>query len=215
MQASDLILHILKHGPLPTTKLMKLVYLVDLAWVQLTGKPLTSLPYIWHLRGPYCDALATALLDLVDKHAVTVKYGTTRDGHHYALYTMAEPPQEGDADVENVVTYIVRRFSRMDLASLLDYVYATPPMTKAQQGRRGRRLDLVTTIEQHSDDARAVLEQQLADTGKRVPGDDVLRKLRCNVTTAWCRAGSLVRVPGGAAAHMSLGPSNPGPPEAT
>ena len=180
MQASNLILQILKHGPLPTTKLMKLVYLVDLAWVQLIGRPLTSLPYIWHLRGPYCDALATALLDLVDKHAVTVKYGTTRDGHHYALYTMAEPPQGGDADVEKVVTYIVRRFSGMELTSLLEYVYATPPMTKAQQGRRGRRLDLVTTIEQHSDQARAVLEQQLADTGKRVPGDDVLRKLGIN-----------------------------------
>lgn len=70
--------------------------------------------------------------------------------------------------------------SGMELTSLLEYVYATPPMTKAQQGRRGRRLDLVTTIEQHSDEARSVLEQKLADTGKRVPGDDVLRKLRIN-----------------------------------
>ncbi len=90
MRASDLILYILQHRPLPTTKLVKLLYLVDLAWVQLTGKPLTNLPYIWHLRGPCCDEIEAALWDLEDERAVTVTSGTTQDG--YAAQAISRGP---------------------------------------------------------------------------------------------------------------------------
>ena len=185
MRASDLILYILQHRPLPTTKLVKLLYLVDLAWVQLTGKPLTNLPYSWHLRGPYCDEIETALWDLEDERAVTVTSGTTQDGYDYTLYTAATALADHvDPDVEKVVRYIVRRFSDMKLQSLLGYVYATPPMAQVQtRGERFVKLDLKLDSKRRfsRDDVRSILDQQLAaDTAKRVPGDEVMNKLGIN-----------------------------------
>lgn len=185
MLASDLILYILQHRPLPTTKLVKLLYLVDLAWVQLTGKPLTDLPYIWHLRGPYCDEIEAALWDLEDERAVTIQSGTTQDRHDYTLYLAAAGPREPvDPDVEKVVRYIVRRFSCMKLQRLLDYVYATPPMAHVRtSGKRFEKLDLKLDpkLQINRNDVMAILDQQLAaDTAKRVPGDEVLNKLGLN-----------------------------------
>ena len=77
--------------------------------------------------------------------------------------------------------YIVRRFSDMKLQSLLDYVYATPPMAQVQtRGERFVKLDLELDPKRRlsRDDVLSILDQKLAaDTAKRVPGDEVMNKL--------------------------------------
>ena len=170
------IARVLHHaGDVAKTKLVKLVYLVDIAWVQMTGQPLTNTPYVWHKRGPYSEVFATGLDRLVLGSCVTFREGTTSDGHEYTLYSLLGSAPEVDPEVDLVVRDITAKFAILPLNDLLAYVYETPPMQSVQV--QFDPLDLPGTVRQEFraiEDAADMLRQRVNDNGRRTPIDEVL-----------------------------------------
>ena len=119
------------------TKLVKLLYLIDVERVRSGRKPLTCLEWMFFHYGPY----AYELIDTLD--AMEAGELTASQWHGSVLYRGA--PDAPDAEDWNVATRatvdrVLARFAPLDLNELLDYVYfRTGPMVAAQ---RGERLDL-------------------------------------------------------------------------
>ena len=186
----ELILHLLSrcNRGLMTTQLVKLVYLVDVAWTQMTGKPLTNAPYIWHHHGPYASEISEAVGDLVEDHKVNAREGTSSNNRPYRVYELLDrsaidPPPK---NVDLVVRYIVKNFAEKDLDSLLNYVYNTPPMVKAiRDGTKDQLLDLIALVPRtfHEADALDMIGQELDDDGRTVDIDEAMEHLGIPVNT--------------------------------
>ncbi len=144
METKNLILAILHRSPkISTFRLAKLCYLYDLACIQAKGKTCTSLPYIWHLHGPFCDDFERANLELQDEGKLKIEHVVTK-GYECNIHTAMtmKPPRLGDLE-EELLDFIVSRFSKMPAKQLEDFVYSTPPMVKAQKNRiRFKPLDM-------------------------------------------------------------------------
>lgn len=183
METQDLVVRILQHhAPLGTTRVAKLAYLVDLAYVQMTGKALTNLPYLWHRFGPYSDALEGALWSLEEKGDIQVESYVTYQGYDCTLHRptpSASTAPSPDKTAEAVIEHVVSRFGPLDLRKMLDFVYATPPMVKAKgDGERFVPLDLTAPGSPFGrDELEVVFRQKTTDNGVRIPIDEVRKKL--------------------------------------
>ena len=94
MEASALIPLVLQFGgDLTPTRIAKLLYLIDLGWVQLNGCPLTKLPYVWHKHGPYCSEIADELWVLEDEGAIKDK-SVVSSNREYTIYSLAGATDE-------------------------------------------------------------------------------------------------------------------------
>lgn len=119
------------------TKLVKLLYLIDVERVRSGRQPLTGLEWKFFHYGPYAFELIDTLEAMEGSELVAQQW------HDSALYRAAPGAPEGDdwyPATKSMVDNVIRRFAALDLNELLDYVYFhTGPMVDAQ---RGRRLDL-------------------------------------------------------------------------
>lgn len=127
-----------EHGiTLNRTKLVKLLYLIDIERVRARREPLTGLVWVFFHYGPY----ALELIDVLEQMEGSEL--SAQAWHDSVLYRGAPGAPDGDdwiPHVRSTVDDVVRRFAPLDLNELLDYVYfRTGPMAVAQ---RGQRLDL-------------------------------------------------------------------------
>jgi Protein of unknown function (DUF4065) len=114
------------------TKLVKLLYLVDVERVATGRTPLTGLRWRFFHYGPYALELPETLDAMEGSEIVTrVWNGAT-------LYVGAPSAPSGDdwpSGTRRLVDGVVRRFGSLDLDELLDHVYFhTGPMVGAQRG---------------------------------------------------------------------------------
>jgi Protein of unknown function (DUF4065) len=142
IQTTDLIDLIYKHVRLERmqipqlTRLVKLIYLVELEYFRLRQKRLTNLDWKFHYYGPYPPAFKS-ILDDAEIQESTWKGGKTsqqlvRDEAHFV-------EAKGEPDLERLIHRIVKDWGDADLNALLDHVYfETEPM---QNARRGDMLD--------------------------------------------------------------------------
>lgn len=138
-RASQVVLRVLEQvGKLtPSTKVVKLVYLVDYTYFQHYGETLSGLEYQWDHYGP--NALDHAIVGradsltsdkLLERTARTTAYG----GPMY-LYRLAEttyPARLSDAG-EMVINDIVAQYGMLSVQAITNVSKKTAPFAKAEQ----------------------------------------------------------------------------------
>lgn len=119
------------------TKLVKLLYLIDVERVRSRREPLTGLDWTFFHYGPYALELIDTLEEMEGNELSTQAWGNS------VLYRGAPDAPDGEEWVPNIrsmVDTVVKRYAPLELNELLDYVYfRTGPMIDAE---RGQRLDL-------------------------------------------------------------------------
>lgn len=117
-----------------TTKLVKLLYLIDCEYFQWHRKTLTDAPWLFYHYGPYCEELIE-----VAHHTpgiAPLQEVEFEDGKFFRGYRLTEfhgdPMQHAHFTVRGVVDDVYRCWGAVDLALVLDHVYyETQPMMNA------------------------------------------------------------------------------------
>jgi hypothetical protein len=133
-----------RDATLTRTKLVKLLYLVDVETWRIERQLLTKLEWRFYHYGPYAFDLQ-AVLDQIEGHQVVSKEYTPGKLERTILYTRVLQPPSSDrwpTITKMRIDKIVDRWADEPLELLLDYVYfETEPM---QHARRGEYLDFNT-----------------------------------------------------------------------
>jgi hypothetical protein len=115
------------------TKLVKLLYLVDVERVRSRREPLTGLEWLFFHYGPYALELIDTLEQMEGAELAAQPW------HDSVLYRGAPGAPDGEdwvPHIRSTVDNVIRRFAPLDLHELLDYVYfRTGPMADAQRGQ--------------------------------------------------------------------------------
>jgi hypothetical protein len=128
-----------QEGYATKTKLVKYLYLIDLAAYRRTGRSLTGFSWVFHHYGPWTKEYEVLYGELTRSGAVRIRPGTRPE-----LETEFVDTQErvglGDviADVvlEIEARHIVDAWADRRLGEMLDYVYfQTEPMDGAERGQ--------------------------------------------------------------------------------
>lgn len=119
------------------TKLVKLLYLIDVERAANRREPLTGLKWVFFHYGPYALELPETLNAMEGSEVITRKWNKA------TLYEAAPGAPDGNdwlMPTQRTVDRVIDRFAAMDLNELLDHVYFhTGPMIRA---KRGEPLDL-------------------------------------------------------------------------
>jgi len=119
------------------TKLVKLLYLIDVERARSSRAGLTGLEWIFFHYGPFAFELIDTLEAMEGAELGAQRWGES------VLYRGASDPPSGDdwpAPTRMMVDDVIHRFAPLELNELLDYVYfRTGPMVEAV---RGQRLDM-------------------------------------------------------------------------
>ncbi len=123
------------------TKLVKLLYLVDIDRVRSRRAALTGYEWVFFHYGPYAFELVDQLEAMERRQLVVERW------HDSILYRAARDAPDGSEwppATKLTVDHVVDRFAPLELNELLDYVYFhTGPMVHA---RRGHKLDLTLAL---------------------------------------------------------------------
>jgi len=123
-------------GNLGRTRLMKLVYLADYEARRFLGRPISGAKYVWHFFGPWVSRLPTWIHRLKDAAVLeetAVAYPSGKQGFLYTPGATRAPQSFKPVEVE-ILSYVCRQYSRVELVELLDdVVYQTEPMVHAQK----------------------------------------------------------------------------------
>jgi hypothetical protein len=119
------------------TKLVKLLYLIDVERVRGHREPLTGLDWVFYHYGPYAFELIDTLEEMEGSDLTAERWNDS------VLYRGAPEAPDGEdwtPAVRSMVDAVIDRYAPLDLHELLDYVYfRTGPMMDAE---RGQHLDL-------------------------------------------------------------------------
>jgi len=129
---------------LTRTKLVKLLYFVDLrAWEQL-GQTVTGVEWIWHHYGPYSPSIVEACERMAASDELEVR--------ETSIYY--DPPGR---DLVNLVRTTLRDFGRLAPAKIGDLSYETEPMRRlVASGHRGDTIEFESAPPSRSDVRSAV-----------------------------------------------------------
>ncbi len=116
------------------TKLVKLLYLIDVERVRSRRDALTGLEWVFFHYGPYAFELIDTLEVMEGSELLAQQWQGSM------LYRGAPDAPSGDkwpAGTKATVDRVIQRFAPVDLNELLDYVYfRTGPMSDAVRGQR-------------------------------------------------------------------------------
>lgn len=126
------------------TKLVKLLYLIDVERISSRRDPLTGFQWVFYHYGPYAFTLIDTLGEMEGTTLVASKYG---DGIFYRAALDAPDGSDWPAATKSTVDHVVDEYGGMELNELLDHVYFhTGPMIDAQ---RGQPLDMTRALDYH------------------------------------------------------------------
>jgi antitoxin SocA-like protein len=133
------------------TKLVKLLYLIDIEQQRRAGRPLTGLRWVFYHFGPYSFDLRDELDAMEGSRLTTRELVASSDRELAILYVgVIDPPQEDlwPEMTRTRIDRVVDKWALEPLNLLLDHVYFhTAPMRSA---RRGEQLDLSSASEEES-----------------------------------------------------------------
>lgn len=136
----QLIIYIIREvtdagGNLPKTKLMKLLYLIDLESHREFGTAITPGHWFFFLYGPYAIEVDKSLNDIVG-YQVNESHFLTKHGKYGFSYKTFEAPRLEDVlplSKRLVIDAVLNRWGGEELNTILDYVYfETAPMANAK-----------------------------------------------------------------------------------
>ena len=178
-----LIPHILRNSngkPLARTRIAKLLYLIDLSWLELYNHTLTGLPYEYHRDGPYCNEIEAALWSLEDDGAVLpYNGGSSCEAMQFQL-EKEDACQPLDDVEQKVLKHVVARFGDRALLDLIDFVSNTPPMVRIRDKRfHCVEMQLESSARRFSSEQllRLIDQREAADEGEYKCLTEVLSKL--------------------------------------
>jgi hypothetical protein len=155
------------------TKLVKLLYLIDVERIASGRQALTGLRWVFFHYGPYALELPEILEPMEGGQLIVGEWNGAR------LYRAAPGAPEGDdwpSGTRSLVDNVVRRFAALDLNELLDHVYFhTAPMHRAV---RGQPLDMDRAGTAPSPRRHAPLAPPRFAAGARERVDEALRRRR-------------------------------------
>lgn len=127
----------------PKTKLLKLVYLVELFYKRRYGERLTDAKWVYYLYGPYLHEY-NELLDDVQIEGKEFGFAEDKEATMYTVKSVYK--NEGvHGDLKFLIKKIIHEYGKMELRDLLEYVYfETEPMINAEN--RGEVLDFGNTM---------------------------------------------------------------------
>ena len=109
------------------TKLIQLLYLIEIEYYSTNRKRLTELNWIYYKYGPYAFEIEKSLEDndfVVNEYKE--EYIDVRLNEHVKI-------EDIHVDIKLLIRNTVRKFGMMKLSDLLNYIYfETEPMLKAQ-----------------------------------------------------------------------------------
>ena len=135
-----LLIHIIREvrdaqGSLTKTKLVKLLYLIDVEAYQEFGRTITGTQWTFFLYGPYAAEIDNALNSLAGHRVEETEFLSSRGRRGYT-YQRDEDPRLHEVlslDERLVVQDVLRRWADEELNQILDFVYfKTPPMAHAR-----------------------------------------------------------------------------------
>lgn len=114
------------------TYVMKLLYLADLIAKHRLGETITGACYRCCFFGPYSGEIEEAIVSLVEKGLLHDTPVLTNAGlaHNYTADTTVELFLE--ARKRAILDEVVLRFGCLNLREILEAVFSSPPMRKAQ-----------------------------------------------------------------------------------
>jgi hypothetical protein len=158
------------------TRLVKLLYLLDVERIRRRSAPLTGLNWIFFHYGPYAFELIDTLESMEQSQLVATPW---RDGILYRAAPAAPDGEDWVSSTRRSVDGVLERYVALGLNELLDYVYFhTGPMIDA---KRGEPLDMARARNDTSRasrpldppnpsvDLKAHLERWRAETPQRLP----------------------------------------------
>jgi len=128
-----------REGYATKTKLVKYLYLLDLAAYRRTGRPLTDFGWIFHHYGPWAPEYEALYREAARSGAIRVRPGTKPDIE--AEFVETEERVDLADLIDDVVLglearRIVDTWADRRLGEMLDYVYfRTEPMESAERGQ--------------------------------------------------------------------------------
>ena len=127
-----------REGYATKTKLVKYLYLLDLANYRKTGRTLTGFPWRFHLYGPWAEEFESLFRDLArdDQIQVTPSRRPDLDAEFVSTRERTDIADlVDDATLGLEFRHIVDQWADRRLGEMLDYVYFyTEPMETAQRG---------------------------------------------------------------------------------
>jgi hypothetical protein len=191
LNSKDILLQILTEAPVGKTRLVKLLYLVEVEYYRATSERLTDLMWLFHYYGPY----AFELEEILAQPEFAREQIKTQGEKDVTLFRVAEARipygWKLDARISLLVKKIVGEWRGKSLEELLDYVYfETEPMQAVQN--RGDRLDF-TVIKNEPEQivvplkASRETERRISELRKRIA--PTLKRLGEQRTAAELAAG--------------------------
>ncbi|UCH00855.1 MAG: SocA family protein [Deltaproteobacteria bacterium] len=136
-----IIFSIVKRLPhnITRTKLVKLLYLIDLYYARVKSRSLTGLTYRSYYFGPYSGEIINAINQLKG-YEIEEYSNTSLDGREYYLYRPGmnprwEVPPALEYEEERVIDQVVSEHGNKSLDEILRYVYNTEPYKNCKKGR--------------------------------------------------------------------------------
>lgn len=162
-----------KHVSLPVTKLVKLLYLLDLGRAEMGQESVTSINWIWHNYGPFDNAIYRTQTYMVEHEEISISLAQYPNGYtgrfiEEAIHTNALAVKASKSLVSEIDDLLAAH-GHWNATEIKDYTYQTAPMIAAQNdGKRGVKLDLSLARTPHFPDFSAlkqVLRENPIDDG--------------------------------------------------
>lgn len=116
------------------TKLIKLLYLLEVEYYRLNQNRLTDLIWRFHFYGPYPDKI-DEILGAPDLEEIPITLKGDRDYKRYIVVSEQPTNHYNKTDIQRLISHIVKDWGGLDLYNLLDYVYfETEPMVNVKRG---------------------------------------------------------------------------------
>lgn len=123
------------------TKLVKLLYLIDLASFKEKKTSITNLIYVSYHYGPYCPKIIEALNNL-NSFEIQEELNTSMDGNTFYLYSLGTHPRLKyspdkllKAEEKDIIDEILDNYGHKSLKCLLKIVYETKAYKKTPLGK--------------------------------------------------------------------------------
>jgi len=112
------------------TRMLKLLYLIDLVALARTNNKITNVKYYYYAFGPYSNRIIEELNKLVDKKIIIDNKFYTKNGisHDYGLNNYNKNNFNINKEQKDIIDEILTKYGKMDLDKLLDIIYITRPM---------------------------------------------------------------------------------------
>jgi len=121
------------------TKLVKLLYLIDLRYAEINNKSLTGLTYYSYYFGPYSEDIINATNKLKGYEIEEVS-SISLEGREYYLYSPGRNPRWvtpfalQDDEVE-IIDQVITEHGDKSLDEILEYVYNNEPYKNCKKGK--------------------------------------------------------------------------------